>query len=144
MKITVQIDGGFTTELPHADFANFIGLLEDAPIYANFYEALAAHPSSQIRAEVASKTCLLVDTYERLAQDSSIEVVRRFMGNTAALLSISTETLKTMIGRDISIASELVSWGVDEMDTERRGIVITELIKYDDPIIRDAIANLID
>lgn len=144
MKVTVQIDQGLTTELPHAAVADMVYSFENSPIYANLFEELAGHPSSQVRASVAFKTCLLANTYEQLAQDSSIEVVQRIMGNSTALHSISTESLKTMISRDISIASELVTWGLDEMDTERRGVVITELLKYDDPIIRDAIANLID
>lgn len=142
MKITVQINHGVAIDLPYAVVADIVGSLEDAPIYANFYEELVAHPSSRIRADVASKTCLLADTYERLAQDSSIEVMQRIVGNSVALASISTETLKTMIGRDVSIANELVSWGLDEMDSKRRGGVVTELLKYNDPIIRDAVCDL--
>jgi len=141
MKVTVQINQGQVIELPHPVVQLLIGFLDEDAESPKFFEELSLHPSSTIRAEVANKLQLSAATYERLAYDPSIDVVKSVIGNSSALAVLAADTFKAMIRRDVSVALELLSWGLEEMPSALRAEVWGEILKYDDSAILDAVKN---
>ena len=142
MKVTLSVDHKTAIEISHKSLDVLIGFLDDDSAHAELFDTLVSHPSSRVRIELAAKEHLSVESYERLAHDASVEVVQRLAGNMVALKSLALATLKVMFERDISIASELIHWGLDELDPQRKKTVLSALGKYDDPAILDALENL--
>lgn len=141
MRITLQIDQGHAIDLPHSVVEDVVSFLEDTPSNAHFFEELSKHASSQVRVSVAAKTHLSVDALERLANDTSIEVVQAIVWNDDALKSLSLETLQLMIRRDVSIAKAILAVGLDDISHAIKEVVIGELAKYKDPAISDELAK---
>ena len=129
MKITLSINSEHSIEVANSELAYFLFFSNDNPSRADFYNELASHPASQIRAEVASKTCLPVTTLEKLANDHSIEVVKKVACNETALKLFKAETLKSMLDRDASIAFDLAQRHLHSMKPAVRELVEAELMK---------------
>ena len=141
MRITLQIDQGRAIELPHSVVQDVVCFLEDIPSNAHFFEDLSYHTSSQVRATVAAKTHLSVDALERLANDSSIEVVQAIVWNEDALKLLRLATMQSMIRRDVSIAKAFLAVDFDDINQAVKDAVIDELLKYNDPAIQDGLTE---
>ena len=144
MKITVSIDSKQSIEIGYAELSEVLFSLSDNPSSADFFNRLASHPVSEIRAIAADKTCLSVATLERLANDPSIDVVQRVAHNDTALKSFKADTFKTMIGRDVSIALDLARYYHSAMRPSVSKAVKAELLKHEDPSVRNALAAAAD
>lgn len=145
MKVTAQINQGAAFELPHSAVHELIGILDEQPATQCLFEEISSHPSSQIRAAVAAKLNLSTTTYQRLAHDPSIDVVKAIAGNSSAWQVLSADTFKTMIRRDVSVTLELLTWlayGGIEMPEAVRDEVLAEIKKSDDPAIIESVQNL--
>ncbi|MDH2915532.1 MAG: hypothetical protein PXX77_01515 [Gallionella sp.] len=141
MKVTAQVNQVSPIEFSQSSLRLLIGFLEDEPVNHAFFDELALHPSSQIRAEVAGKLNLSAATFERLSVDPSIEVVKTISTNSTAWEVLPAEVFKTMIRRDVSVALEMLAWSLGEMRPDLREVVLAEILKYDDPAILDAVQN---
>lgn len=139
MKITLAIDQQHSMEIGYSELADFIGFFNDNPSSADFYNHLSTHPASQIRAEVAGKTCLPLATLEKLAADASIEVVMKVAGNKTAMKSFDTEQILNMIRRDVSVALEIARYQLPYIQPFICEEVMEELSNHQDPNVRDAI-----
>lgn len=138
MKITLAINQRHSMELNDSELADLIGFFNDNPSSSDFYNELSTHPASQIRAEVAGKTCLPLATLEKLAADSSIEVVMKVAGNKAAMKSFNAEKILDMARRDVSIALEIARYQMPFIQPFISQEVIEELLQHSDPAVRDA------
>lgn len=139
MQITLAINQKHSMDIGYSELADFIGLFNDNPSSAGFYSELSTHPASQIRAEVAAKTCLPLATLEKLATDASIEVVLKVAGNKTAMQSFDTDKILCMIRRDVSVALEIARYQLPYMNPFVSEAVIEELRQHDDPNVRDAL-----
>lgn len=138
MKITLSINSKHSMKVAYSELADLLGFFNDNPCSADFYNVLASHSASRVRVEIAAKTCLPVATLEKLAIDPSVEVVQRVACNETALKAFGVELFKTMIDRDVSVALELARW-LDSMKPSVRKAVKAELMKHEDPDVRDAL-----
>jgi len=141
MKVTAQINQGHPIALSHSVLRALISFLDDEPENQGFFDEAALHSSSQIRTEVASKLHLSAATYERLAVDPSIEVVKNIVTNSSAWKVVSVDVFKAMIRRDVGVVFELLPWGLGEMRPDLRSEVLVEIMQYDDPFILDFVLN---
>jgi hypothetical protein len=141
MKVTAQINQVHPIELSHSALSTLIGFLDDEPVNQAFFDELALHSSSEIRVGVASKLNLSAATIARLAIDSSIEVVKIISTNTTAWEVLPAEAFKAMIRRDVSVAFELLAWGLGDMPPGLREVVLAEILKYDDPQVLDFVLS---
>lgn len=139
MKITLSIDSKHSMEVTCSELVDFLGFFNDNSSSADFYNVLASHPASRVRAAVAEKTCLPVATLEKLAVDPSIEVVQKVACNETALMAFGAELFKTMIERDVIVALELASNGLDSIKPSVRKAVTEMLMRYEDPDVLDAL-----
>lgn len=139
MKFILSVDQKASMELSYTEVADFLSFFNDNRESATFYEALAEHPSSQIRAEVAAKTCLSIETLEKLAMDKSIEVVQRVASNKRAMSEFDDELLVKMIERDVSIALEIARYQLIHIQPFVQEIIADILTAHEDPLVREAL-----
>ena len=135
IKFTLAINQNISMELEYSEVVDFIGFFNNKPSSVDFYNELSTHPASQVRSEIAGKTCLPLETFERLANDASIEVALKVAGNKTAMQTFSAEQIVNMIRRDVSVALEIARYQLPFIKLTEFEAVISELTVHDDPIV---------
>ena len=112
--------------------------LPDSPSYQSLYEQLSNHPSSQIRAVIASKENLSEATIIQLAQDSSVSVLRSLVYNATAQSFLDTKLVIDITNRDPE-AAENIAYNFERWNGKKE--LLKVLSKHSDPVVRNALAN---
>lgn len=136
MNITISINSTETVEINYETAATIAAELADEEENAAFLSMLAKHPNSDVRCVVAYKTCLMRGVLRKLAQDSSIEVVKSVANNDLALATFDLALIRGMIDRDVSVALTIV-YSLHSVVEDIRGEVIDYLLLHDDPKVKD-------
>ena len=144
MKTTLIV-GKVKVDLGYSIIQNIISSLEDIKENKEIFDTFAAHPSHEIRSEVAYKEHISADTIQSLAKDSSIDVVRRIISNNSAYAVLDLKTIQSIIARDIVCASDIASsvdrWNPEQDQNYEVKDLVEILIKHSDPIVRYNLAR---
>lgn len=143
MKITLSIDSKETITINHSEAANIVNWIVDCEQNATFFSILAKHASSEVRCMVANKSNIPLKVMEKLARDSSIEVVRILASNETALRKLKLPLFKEMINRDVSVATTIADnlyiFGIEHLDIREE--LMLELFGHPDPNVVDIVLN---
>lgn len=136
---TVNLNvGAVTVKLDSTALADVIRNLPDTEAYKKLYEALIAHPSSRVRANIADKEQLGDEAIHLLAKDGSVEVIRNLARNRTVREVLSLELTLLMIERDVEVADTIASYVEDWSNT----MEIAKILKnHSDPQVRLSLAN---
>jgi len=132
MKISLSINSEKYIDLAFDVTAAIVNQLDDNEQNIPVYSTLAEHSSSEVRSAIAYKSCLPRKIFKRLAEDSSIEVVKVIATNITALEMFDLHLIRNMIDRDVSIAITIAN-SLYAMNEEVRGEVIDYLMLHNDP-----------
>lgn len=114
--------------------------LPDTEEYQEFYSALAMHPSSGVRAQVAYKDHITAETVVLLARDVSPEVRRHAVRSKAGRTHLTEEMLRSLANNDIECA-ETIAGSMGEYEQVESESLAEMFAAHSDPKVRRAAAS---
>jgi len=139
VKITVHA-GQLSLELSADLVESIVSGLPDTDEFQEFYSALATHPASSVRAQIAYKDHIGAETVVLLAQDQSPEVRRYVVRSEAGRTHLTEEMLRTLAEHDIECAETIAGSiaGYEQVESES---LVEMLASHSDPKVRRAAAG---
>mgnify|MGYP006276999887 CR=1 FL=1 len=140
MEVTIHSTKAKPIPLGFQALSVLIQALPEDPDLSVFYFEQASHPSSSVRAAIASKSHLSPQTIHRLAQDPSSAVLEALLYNPSVHRYLNSTELAGMMSRSVR-AAELIAHSVFSLQDPET--LIQLLISHSDPEVRFALASSI-
>lgn len=141
MKITVSIDS-HSIELDADSVERLVSNLRDAEEYKVLYRALADHPASGVRSEVAYKDHLDAETVNKLANDPVPEVRRNLLRSNSGRAVLTEAQLQLLAEGDVDCAEIIAdSLGRYQLESDALALMLAE---HTDPKVRRSLARCSD
>lgn len=141
-SLLIEVDGGevVQTELGYECVSSLASRLDDSHENQSIFECMALSQSSEVRGEIATKSCISESTAELLADDPSIEVRRRLIGSTPFQEWASTELLLDYIKQDVECARS-IAYNLESFLNAQVDKLAEEISAHSDPDVRNALAG---
>lgn len=139
-RIVINTKPETVIDLGSSDLGNIASNLPDQEGNAPVFTALAGHPASYVREQVATKEHLSEAALNKLIGDVSVNVLRNVVGSQRARTSATTEQLLAAIARDVD-AAENIARSVESYDNADTDKLADALMTHTDPKVRTALAN---
>ncbi|MFZ5565221.1 MAG: hypothetical protein ACOZBW_14355, partial [Thermodesulfobacteriota bacterium] len=136
---------GVERVLGHKALESVAFWLEDEPENSEIFHELAGSGSSEVRAAVAGNTHLSRETFRRLIEDTSVEVLRTIIVSDEARAHMTRRDLECLIAagdRDIltALANDLESFSGTFQICEKEWLC-ERLARHSDPAVRFGLAK---
>ena len=112
----------------------------DSEENASLFEALAEHPSADVREQIAYKDSINENTVHILLKDNSINVLRNLVRNRAFRVYASDEQVSNLVERDAEIAISIAS-SYDDFENVDHDALVELLIEHSDPRVVAEVAG---
>lgn len=133
-------DAVHSSNLSYEALASVINSHPDAESSADFFEVMAGHPATYVREAVAYKDHLNRSTVDKLANDSSVNVLRNLSRSSAFREHVSFETLERLLALDVEIAQNIAN-NLDGFEQCDMGKLATLLSEHQDLGVLAALAG---
>jgi hypothetical protein len=104
------------------------------------FEALAEHPASQVREQVAYKDLISEKTISLLVKDSSVNVLRNLVRNESFRKYASHDQIIDLVSRDVEIAAS-VAQNLESYENVDHQALVEILLGSEDPYVIAAVAG---
>jgi hypothetical protein len=141
-KITVS-DGKkevYSSNLSFNEVQDFISSADDTYLNQELFQIASEHPSDVVRENVAYKDSINQETYDNLAVDESLNVLRRLVGTEGCRRYASQEQLEGWIKLDPELARNIAN-SFDRYDEIDLDAISKLLCNHSDPSVVAEIAS---
>ena len=117
-----------SSNLSYEALASVLNSHPDTESSAELFEVMASHPASYVRETVAYKDRLNHSTVEKLANDSSINVLRNLARSAAFREHASQDTVERLLALDVEIAQNIANNldGFEQCDIGKLATLLSE------------------
>ena len=135
----VSADGSLVCQLSGEALASLVYALPNTKDMSDFYLALAKHPDSRVRENLAAKEHLPEEAVYLLAKDSSIDVVLAVVRNYCVREFLSIDDLMAVCRADPKLASEIAQNVETYANADSQ--IMEYLESHPDSAVRQSLAN---
>lgn len=127
-------------EMSFNEIQDLINYSDDSKRNEMLFEFAASHPSEVVRENIAYKDSINEKTWNILAKDSSINVLRRLVATEASRKYVTLEHLKKWIKLDVEIARTIANYlgNYEQVDIDELADI---LHLHSDPSVVAELAN---
>ena len=130
----------YTSNMSYNDVEQIINYADDNQSNEKLFQIAATHPSEAVRENIAYKDNINQKTWEILAADTSLNVLRRLVNSESCKTNASQKQLETWVKLDVELAKNIAG-NLDRYQDADIDQLAKVLCEHSDPSVVAEIAS---